>query len=158
MYLSWKARKVGFKTKMVDLAAEVNRKVPGVIVRRAKRMLARSGRKNKNHKILIIGVTYKRDVNDLRESPSLDVIKLLKKEKVSLSYHDPYIPYLDIHGIKARSSKLTKDLLSGQDLVLLMTDHSDLDYEKIAENSKLIFDTRNIFEKKGIRAENIVKL
>ena len=121
-------------------------------------MLAGSGRKNKNHKILIIGVTYKRDVNDLRESPSLDVIKLLKKEKASLSYHDPHIPYLDIHGIRARSRKLTKELLSKQDLVLLMTDHSDLDYKKIAENSKLIFDTRNIFERKHITADNVIKL
>lgn len=158
MYLSWKARTVGFETKMIDLAAKVNRDVPGHVVKRLSGILASMGKKIKGAKVLMLGVTYKRDVNDLRESPALDIIKIFEKEKVKWSYSDPYIPYLDVHGIKAKSVKLMPAVLKKQDIVLLVTDHSDIDYGLIARNSKMVFDTRNVFEKKGIRAGNIVKL
>jgi len=158
MYLSWKARTVGFKTKMVDLAARVNRDVPRHIVKRVGEILAAGGRKVQGSRVLIIGVTYKRDVNDLRESPALDIIELLQKKKAVLSYHDPYIPYLDIGGIKARSSTLTKSLLRKQDIVIVVTDHSDLDYDLVSKNSRAIFDTRNVFDKKKIKGDNIIKL
>jgi UDP-N-acetyl-D-glucosamine dehydrogenase len=158
MYLSWKARTVGFKTEMIDLAADINRMIPSHVVRRAGKLLRKQGKGLKDARILIVGVTYKKDVNDLRESPALDIIEGLRKKKSRLTYHDPYIPYLDLPGIKIKSRKLTAELLKKQDLVLIATDHSDLDYKKIVRNSKLIFDTRNILNKKKIKADNIVKL
>ncbi len=158
MYLSWKAHTIGFDTKMIDLAAWVNRNVPHHIVKRAEELLKDRKKKLKGAKVFVVGVTYKKDVNDLRESPSIEIIKILQKKKCNVSYHDPLIPYLNVPGIKMRSSKLTPAALKKQDIVLLITDHSDLDYKMIAKSSKIIFDTRNIFEANGISGENIVKL
>lgn len=158
MYLSWKARKIGFETKMIDLAAAVNRHVPSHIFDRVKGMLAKENKRLKNSRILMIGVTYKKDVNDLRESPALEIIKKLKGRKIKLSYHDPYIPYLDVHGIKMKSHKLTPSFLKEQDMVLIVSDHSSLNYKMIAKNSKLILDTRNVLDRNGIKGGNIVKL
>lgn len=158
MYLSWKAKKVGFETKMVDLAAQVNRDAPDYIVGRIKKILAKKKKKLKGAKICILGVAYKRDVNDLRESPALEIIKILKKEKTVWSYHDPYIPYLDIEGIKAKPKALSEEFLAKQDLVVIATDHSSINYKRIADNSSLVFDTRDVMGKNGIKAENIIKL
>ncbi|MDD5633856.1 MAG: nucleotide sugar dehydrogenase [Candidatus Omnitrophica bacterium] len=158
MYLSWKARRVGFKTKMIDIAASVNRDMPKYTALRAEKILASKGKRIQNANVLIIGVTYKKDVNDLRESPALDLIEALKGKKCKLKYYDPYIPYLDIHGIKGESVELTGAIIKKQDLVIVVTDHSDINYKNIAKNAKLIFDTRNIFENKGIRNKNIIKL
>jgi len=158
MYLSWKARKVGFQTKMIDLAAKVNREVPAHIVERVKEILSARGKKLKGAKIFILGVTYKKDVNDLRESPALEIIEMLRKRKVALKYYDPYIPYIDIGGIKEKASFVTKTLLKKQDLVLIVTDHSKLDYKMIALESNLIFDTRNVLKRNKITGNNIIRL
>ena len=158
MYLSWKAKRVGFETKMIDLAAKVNRNMPVHVVERVEALLTEKNIKVKGSRIGVIGVSYKKDVNDLRESPSLDIIQHLRKMKALVEYHDPFIPFLDLYGIKDKSSKLTKAFLEKQDLILIVTDHSDIDYSLIVDNAKVIFDTRNVFEEKGIRAENIVKL
>ncbi|MEA3488870.1 MAG: nucleotide sugar dehydrogenase [Candidatus Omnitrophota bacterium] len=158
MYLSWKARKVGFETKMIDLAAKVNRNAPAHIVERIEALLRERNKKIKGARILIIGVAYKRDVNDLRESPALDILQLLKKKKVTWTYHDPYIPFLDTHGMKAKPSRLTRSFLKKQDMVIIITDHSCIDYRKIASNARLVFDTRNAMGTRGIKGDNIVKL
>ncbi|MFH1879093.1 MAG: nucleotide sugar dehydrogenase [Candidatus Omnitrophota bacterium] len=158
MYLSWKARKVGFKTKVIDLAAEINRMLPGEMVNRVEGILKRHGKKLGKAKVFLMGVTYKKDVNDLRESPALEIIEKLYHNKAVVSYHDPYIPYLNIASIKEKSCALTPAMLKKQDIVIVVADHSGVDYKMIARNAKLIFDTRNIFEKKGIRGENIIKL
>ncbi|MBD3426365.1 MAG: nucleotide sugar dehydrogenase [Candidatus Omnitrophica bacterium] len=158
MYLSWKARTVGFRTEMIDLAAQINRMMPVHVVRRIGRILKKRGQKLEDAKVLVVGVTYKKDVNDLRESPALDMISALQKRKAGVKYHDPYIPYLDISGIRSRSVNLTPGLLKKQDIVLIATDHSDLDYAKIVRNSKLVFDTRNVLEEKSIKSDNIIKL
>ncbi|MBU0683251.1 MAG: nucleotide sugar dehydrogenase [Candidatus Omnitrophota bacterium] len=158
MYLSWKARKVGFTTKMIDLAAEVNRKVPVHIVKRIEEILKTRKKALENAKILLLGVTYKKDVNDLRESPALDILEILKQKKVCVNYFDPYIPHLDIGGIKEKGVELTENVLKDQDLVVVVTDHTNVDYKMIAENSRLIFDTRNVFGKRNIRDEKIIRL
>ena len=158
MYLSWKARKVGFETKMIDMAAKVNINAPRHVVERIGEMLKNNGRKFKGSKILLLGVAYKKDINDLRESPSLDVIKLLERKKAAWRYSDMYIPYLDIHGIKSKSVDLTSAVVGDQDVVVIITDHSDVDYKMVAGKAKLVFDTRNIMGRLGIRGENIVKL
>ncbi|MBL7072444.1 MAG: nucleotide sugar dehydrogenase [Candidatus Omnitrophica bacterium] len=158
MYLSWKARKVGFETKMIDLAAKVNRDVPAHIVERAGELLKARGKKLKGSKIFVLGVTYKKDVNDLRESPALEVIEALKKKKVELRYYDPYIPYLDTAGIKEKATRLTKTMLKKQDLVLIITDHTDVDYKMISRESDLIFDTRDVMKRNKIESKHVVKL
>ena len=158
MYLSWKARTIGFRTKMIDLAAKTNRMVPGYVVERAEELLEKRGGSIRRARVLIVGVAYKKDVNDLRESPALEIIKGLKAKGAESAYHDPHIPYLDIYGIRKRSQKLTPALLKNQDLVLIVSDHSLVDYRMIAENAAIVLDTRNIFEKKKIKGQNIVKL
>ncbi|MFA6635504.1 MAG: nucleotide sugar dehydrogenase [Candidatus Omnitrophota bacterium] len=158
MYLSWKARKVGFETRMIDLAAKVNINAPRHIVERISAILKKYGKKIKNSKILILGAAYKKNINDLRESPALDVMKALDNKKAKWAYSDAYIPYLDIHGLKSKSVKLSPNLVKKQDLVVILTDHSNVDYKMVAKNSKRIFDTRNITGRSGIKGDNIVKL
>ncbi|MBD3379108.1 MAG: nucleotide sugar dehydrogenase [Candidatus Omnitrophica bacterium] len=158
MYLSWKARKVGFRTDMVDLAARLNRMFPGYVANRAAGLIKRRGKKIKGSSVLMLGVAFKRDVNDLRESPALEIIEKLEKKGVKVDYFDPYIPYLDIHDIKKKPVKLSASAVSRYDMVLLATDHSNVDYRLVAENADMIFDTRNVFERNGITGNNIVKL
>jgi len=158
IYLSWKAKKVGFKTKMIDIAAKVNRSVPGTIVERVRDILGAQGKDMDGARIFVLGVTYKKDVNDLRESPALEIIEQLGANRCRVSYNDPFIPYLNICDIKARSRKITGDLLKKQDLVMVVTDHSDYNYRFIARNSRKIYDTRNVFEANNIKSDNIIKL
>ena len=158
MYLSWKARKVGFETKMIDIAAKTNRDMPKYAVKRAIELLKQMKIKTSEAKILVLGVAYKKDVNDLRESPALDMLKILKKKGAALVYHDPHIPFLDIHGVKMKPKKLTAGLIKKQDLVILVTDHTKVDYKLVAKNSKMILDCRDIFGAEKIKGDNIVKL
>ncbi|MFC1644281.1 nucleotide sugar dehydrogenase [Candidatus Omnitrophota bacterium] len=158
MYLSWKARTVGFRTNIVDLAARINRLLPGYVVERVEKMLESQDKKIKGARVLVIGAAYKKDVNDLRESPALEILETLEEKKAVVIYHDSYIPYLDLPGIRMKSRKLSAALIKKQDIVLIVTDHSDIDYKRIADNAKLVFDTRNAFEHNGITGDNIVKL
>lgn len=158
MYLSWKARKVGFETRMIDLAARVNINAPRFVVGRMKEIIELSGKKMKGARILVLGAAYKRDINDLRESPALDVMQMLDKKKTMWVYSDGYIPYLDTHGLKSNSVKLSPEMVKKQDLVVILTDHTDVDYKMVAKHAKMIFDTRNILGKLGIKGSNIIKL
>ncbi len=158
MYLSWKARKVGFRTEMVDLAARINRMLPMHTVKRVGELLRRDKKSFREAKILLLGVAYKKDVNDLRESPALEIIETLRKKKADVSYHDPYIPYLDVYGIKLKSRPLTPLMLKGQDAVVIVAAHTGVDYKMIAGNAKAVLDTRNVMGKLGIEGDNIVKL
>lgn len=158
LYLSWKARKVGFKTKMIDLAAHTNRMVPHYVVERIEKLLAAKKKKLSSAKVFIVGVTYKKDVNDLRESPALDIIENLQKKNARVSYCDPYIPKLEIGGIHTKASKLASAVIKKQDIVVIVADHAGLDYKMIAKNAELVFDTRCVFEHLGIKGGNVVKL
>ena len=160
MYLSWKARTVGFETHMIDMAAKTNRMVPGYVVNRVEEMLKGEGKNLRGADILVVGTAYKKDVNDLRESPSIDIIKGLEKKKANIVYHDPHIPYLDVREIKnkMKSRKLTAALVKRQDIVLVVADHTGLDYDMIAKNAPLVLDTRNVFARLGIKGENIVTI
>jgi UDP-N-acetyl-D-glucosamine dehydrogenase len=154
LYLSWKAKKIGFKTNMINLASRTNLLMPHYVTEKAKRLIA----KNKIARVLILGVTYKKDIKDLRESPALDIIEILQKQGAKVSYNDPYIPYLDIRDIKLKSTKIISSNLNKQDIVILITGHSKFPYSFIARHSKLVFDTRNAFSSHGIKGNNIVKL
>jgi len=155
IYLSWKAKKLGFKTKMIDLAAKVNAFMPSYVVERVRSIL---GGDLRGKKILALGVTYKNDVKDLRESPALEVIDLMQKKGAEVSYSDPYIPYLSINGIDLNSEELSREFLESRDCVLLITGHSAFDYKVIAQYSKIIFDTRNAFAGHGVKGGNIITL
>ena len=158
LYLSWKARKVGFRTKMIDLASKTNLSMPHYVAHRIEGLLNEKGKEVSGTKILILGVTYKKDVKDLRESPALDIIELLQGKGAKVSYSDPYIPHLDMNDIHIKGVRLTRAALGRNDLVILVTDHTKFNYKMIAKSARLILDTRNAFEKVGINAKNIAKL
>ncbi len=147
MYLSWKVKKLGFKTKMIDLAAYINHFMPGYIVKRVQRLLEREGKDIKKARILILGATYKKDVKDLRESPSLDIIDILRNKNIKVDYFDPFIPYLAINKINLKRVPLTKTNIKKYDCVILVTNHSSVDYELVQKNAKLIFDSRNVYKR-----------
>lgn len=143
-YLSWKLKTLNYSARFIELASEINGQMPQVVVRLAADLLNGKKKSVNGSKILILGVTYKRDTADVRESPALDVIRLLQQRGANISYHDPYAPTLSIDGKKTyRSSPLSKAVLSKADLALVITDHSSFDYDRIVDGSSLILDTRN---------------
>lgn len=158
LYLSWKARKLGFKTKMIDLSAKTNLYMPHYVVHRIEALF--EDRKNglNGAKVMMLGVTYKSDVKDLRESPALDIIELLKEKGAKVSFSDPYIPYIKLGKINLNRSDITANKIQESDLIVLVTAHGKFNYKFIFQNAKLIFDTRNAFGSRGIKSERIVRL
>ena len=155
LYLSWKSKKLGFKTKMIDLAAYMDHFMPKYTVGRVVKLLKTKGIPISKAKVLILGVTYKRDVKDLRESPALDIIEELRKRKAKVDYSDSLIPYLKINNINLKSVPLSRDKSKKYDCVIIITNHSKVNYESLRRNTKLIFDTRNVYKK---NYSNIVRL
>lgn len=158
LYLSWKAKEHGFETKFIDLASHVNEAMPEYVVDRVDHIFAKQGKKLENSKVLIIGVAYKKDVKDLRESPSTVIIDIFKKRGSKVAYYDPLFPYLKIDNIDLKCIKADKKTLQGFDCAVLVTDHSGINYKFLSDNLAFIFDTRNIYSKLGIRSQNVVKL
>ena len=159
-YLSWKAREYDFATRFIELAGEINTAMPYNVVESVSEALNERERSLKGSKILLLGVAYKKDVDDLRESPSLKLLELLTARGAKLDYNDPYFPSLfkmrhyDFSNM--RSVELTPDRLAGYDCVLIATDHSSYDYEAIVRHSKLVVDTRNATRKIKEGREKIV--
>jgi UDP-N-acetyl-D-glucosamine dehydrogenase len=155
-YLSWKAKEVDFSTRFIDLAGEINTSMPYHIVDSVVSALNDCGKALKGSRILVLGLAYKKDIDDLRESPSLTLIELLRKRGAEVAYNDPYFPTVG-HGrhydLNMTSAPLEN--LGEYDCVLIATDHSDYDYEKIVQESQLVVDTRNATG--GIVAPNIVR-
>jgi UDP-N-acetyl-D-glucosamine dehydrogenase len=148
-YLSWKAKTYQADTSFIELAGKVNSQMPAYVVERVADLLNQVGKPLKGSKMLILGVAYKRDVNDIRESPALDIIGLLAKKGAKVSYNDAYVSSFDYFEQQRESQPLTEELLKEQDCVIIVTDHSDYDWEFIAQHARLIFDTRNAT--RGIR-------
>jgi UDP-N-acetyl-D-glucosamine dehydrogenase len=159
-YLTWKAREFEVNTKFIELAGEINTHQPHYVVEKSAEALNKVKKALNGARVLILGVAYKRDIDDMRESPSLKLIEIYREKGASVEYHDPLIQLLpktrkyDYH---MKSIKLTKENLKKYDLVVLSTDHSKYDYKFIAQNSKLIVDSRNAFETRGIKSKNIFK-
>ena len=158
LYLSWKAKEHGFETKFIDLASSVNDLMPDYVVDKAETILRKKGKRIKSAKILILGVAYKKDVKDLRESSAIKIVDSLQKKRAKVSYNDPYFPYFKINGIDMKPIELTKSVLKKFDMAILLADHTQFNYKFLSKNIKLILDTRNIFHKKGIKNNNIIKL
>ncbi len=146
-YLTWLARKQGLNTRFIELAGEVNSRMPDYVIGRLAEFLNDLGKPIKGSKICLLGMAYKKDVDDPRESPSFVLLEMLKARGADLSYNDPHIPKLPKmrhHDVPDLSSReLTPEFLAAQDCVLIATDHSAYDYEFIVQHSRLILDTRN---------------
>jgi UDP-N-acetyl-D-glucosamine dehydrogenase len=155
-YLSWKAREFDFHTRFIELAGEINLSMPYHIVRFTSEALNRQKKALNGSTVLVLGMAYKKDVDDLRESPSLTIVELLQKEGAQVSYNDPYFPFVG-RGRKydLQMSNTPLDEVGNFDCVVIVTDHSDYDYEKIVREAKLVIDTRNAT--RGISAGNIVR-
>ncbi len=143
IYLSWKAKTYGFYSKFIEFAEEVNRNMPYYVVRKITDALNTHKKCINGSKILILGVAYKENVGDIRESPALDIIEILFWQGAEIIYNDPYVPEIKIGAKKVRSVSLNKDLLSQTDCVVITTAHNSYDYKWIVENANLIVDTRN---------------
>ena len=151
-YLSWKLKALNFYARFIELAGEINSKMPEFLVSKIDAALNEREKSIKGSKILILGVAYKSNVSDIRESPALDVMRLLKERGGKVVYNDPYVS--QVEGLKSIS--LTESALRGADCVVITTAHSDYDYKQIVENATLVIDSRNAT--KGIKSKKIVKL
>jgi UDP-N-acetyl-D-glucosamine dehydrogenase len=143
-YLSWKLKTLDYSARFIELASEINSNMPLVVVRHCAELLNQKRLSVKGAKILVIGVSYKRDTADLRESPALDIMRLLERRGAKLNYHDPYNEQVRMDGGRVyRNTRLTPANLARADLVLIVTDHSEFDYDKIVRHAKVVLDTRN---------------
>jgi UDP-N-acetyl-D-glucosamine dehydrogenase len=155
-YLSWKARAAGFEARFIELAGQVNSEMPRHVARKVATALNSIRRSVNGSRILILGVAYKADIDDTRESPALDVIGLLAEMGARVEYHDPFVPALEIGELHLESVDIGDELLAGYDCVVLITAHKGLDYARILEQSRLIVDTRNGW--KGISSPKLYGL
>lgn len=142
-YLEWKAREFNFVTRFIALAGEINRKMPEFVLDKVLRLLSDRGMGLKNSRLLVVGVAYKRDVEDSRESPAVEVIRMLQERQACVTYHDPHVPHLTEAGLDLHSVELTAEALRETDLVLILTDHRAVDYSRIVREAPQVLDTRN---------------
>ena len=155
-YLSWKLRTLNYTARFIELAAEVNSHMPDYVVGKVGDALNAERKSINGSRVLVLGVAYKRDVGDVRESPALDVIHLLGQRGAEVTYHDPYVASLRREGIDLDSTELTGEALAAADCVVVVTDHSDYDWAWIGATARLIVDTRNAL--KGQAARTVVTL
>jgi UDP-N-acetyl-D-glucosamine dehydrogenase len=159
-YLAWKAREYDFHVRFIELAGEINVSMPYFVREKVMRVLNQDGRAVKNAKILILGVAYKKDIEDWRESPALKVIELLEKDGAVINYHDPFVPSFQ-HGPEAKlrhSIPLTPDALQSADCVLILTNHSATNWEQVVQYARRIVDTRNATKQVRDGHSNVVLL
>ncbi len=157
-YLTWKAKEVDYQTKFIELAGEINTFMPYYVRQKTVEALNDRGKSMKNAKVLVLGLAYKKDIDDSRESPSLKIITLFQAKGAKVSYNDPYVPHVVGHreypGLELKSVPLTKALLRKADAVVIATDHTAYDYDMIVKNAPLVIDTRNAIKR---RRKNVVK-
>jgi UDP-N-acetyl-D-glucosamine dehydrogenase len=155
-YLSWKAKEFDFHTRFIELAGQINDNMPYFVVENVLEALNQHGKALNGSRVLVLGLSYKKDVDDLRESPSLTVIELLQKRGARVEYNDPFFPSVG-KGRKynLNMNRTSLDKISEFDCVVIVTDHSDYDYQKIVNEAKLVVDTRNAT--KGISSSKIVR-
>lgn len=158
LYLSWKMRSLNYTAKFIDLASEINTNMPRYVVGKVQDALNDHEKAIKGSKVLVLGTAYKPDIDDLRESPAIDVIRLLEQKGAQISYYDPYIPVIKEDGWEIKS---IADMMAGvreADCVVIVTNHKCFDYDLILQESQLIVDTRNAYGKMGIKNSKVVRL
>ncbi|HHE46138.1 MAG TPA: nucleotide sugar dehydrogenase [Bacteroidetes bacterium] len=157
-YLSWKLRALKYRTRFIELATEINSTMPEYVLRLAMTALNDEKKALKGSKVLLLGVAYKRDIDDLRESPALDVLRLLDDIEADIAYTDPHVPMLNHGSSVYECVELTPTLLSDQDIVIIITDHTAIDYNEVCRHARLVLDTRNATRNVISPAARIVKL
>ncbi|UCE87284.1 MAG: nucleotide sugar dehydrogenase [Deltaproteobacteria bacterium] len=157
-YLSWKLKSLNFSARFIELATEINGQMPEHVALRVAELLNEDRIAVNGSRILLLGVAYKADVSDVRESPALDVLRRLRERGADVRYHDPHVSELDLHGEVLKSVELSDAVLEEADLVVVMTDHSGVDYARVAARAALVFDTRNALRHVDADREKIRKL
>jgi len=152
-YLSWKTKQAGIEARFIELAGYINGQMPHFVVEKIQKALNEHVKPVKNSRVHILGVAYKRDIDDVRESPALDIMHLLWGLGAKVSYSDPYVPVIDFEGINLKSDEAAID---EADCIVIVTDHSSIDYAKIVERGKLVVDTRNAC--KHLNSDSVVRL
>jgi UDP-N-acetyl-D-glucosamine dehydrogenase len=142
-YLSWKMRTLNYKTRFIDVASEINSAMPEFVVGKVWEALNRAGKAVNGSSVLVLGVAYKPDVDDVRESPALDIIRLLEGDGAEVKYHDPYVPRLEEDGRVWEGKALTDELVSSVDVVVIVTDHSNVDHARVFKLATIVVDSRN---------------
>ncbi len=158
LYLSWKLKSVKYNARFIDLASEINTNMPRYVVQRLQDALNLVGKAVNGSELLILGVAYKPDVADTRESPALDIIGLLQGKGANIQYYDPFVPVLADEGWELESAADLDAAIERADGVVIITDHSQIDYQQVAEKASFVFDTRNAVNATGELAEKVVKL
>jgi UDP-N-acetyl-D-glucosamine dehydrogenase len=151
-YLAWKMRTLNYKTRFIELAGELNAAMPEYWVDKVAARLNEAGKAVRGSGVLVLGVAYKKDIDDVRESPALDVIRLLERRGARVSYHDPFIPHLHEEGVELHSVPLTPAALAAADCVVIVTDHQGVDYAAVARHAKVVVDTRHVLPREGTPA------
>jgi UDP-N-acetyl-D-glucosamine dehydrogenase len=149
-YLTWQAKAIGRQTRFIELAGEVNNAMPHYVIERTQGALNDDRKSLKGSKILVLGVAYKKNIDDSRESPSAEIIELLRDRGAEVSYHDPHIPVypsMRKFRIDLKSVPLNAETLKAHDCVLILTDHDAVDYGQLAEHATLVVDTRNAMDR-----------
>jgi len=142
-YLSWKAREYDFRTEFIDLSGRINENMPYYVITRLMDAMNRHRKPLAGSRVLMLGVAYKADIDDMRESPAIRVAELLLEKEADLVYHDPYVPEFHVRGGDVERVELTEDAVKSADVVVIVTAHKTVDYEMVVRNSQLVFDTRN---------------
>ena len=155
-YLSWKMKSLNFPARFIELAGEINSHMPDFTVNKIMRTLNQHKKSINGSKILILGVTYKANVSDMRESPALDVIHLLQQMGADVSFHDPYVSKIIVGSHVLKSRPYSTQMLRQSDVVVITTAHSVFNPKEILEHSDLVIDTRNML--RGLKADHLVRL
>lgn len=158
LYLSWKLRSLNYTARFIELASEINTNMPRFVISKVQDALNEHQKPIKGSKVLVLGAAYKPDIDDLRESPAIDVIRLLQQKGAEVSYHDPYIPQIKHDGWTVKSIKNLDDGIKTADCVVIVTNHKAYDYKALLNNAKLIVDTRNALGTSGMDNPKVVRL
>jgi UDP-N-acetyl-D-glucosamine dehydrogenase len=158
LYLSWKVRLTGYEAQFIALADQINRAMPEHVVTLVGDALNDRGRALRGSSLLVMGVTYKADVNDVRESPALEIIEMLQRKGAEVSYADPFTPQIQVDGVKLGAVPPTSEAVAAADCVLILTNHSAFDYDMIADRAALVVDTRNALKSHRHARSSIVTL
>jgi len=157
-YLSWKMKSLNFQARFIELATEINGRMPAHVADRVAEQLNEDRLAVNGANVLILGVAYKKDIGDMRESPAIDVISLLAAKGADIHYHDAYVSEFEVDGQRYKNADLSDQVLGGADIVVILTDHSEVDYARVAEKAGRIFDTRNATKDVKENGEKITRL
>ncbi|MBC7895517.1 MAG: nucleotide sugar dehydrogenase [Cytophagaceae bacterium] len=158
LYLAWKMRTLNYRTRFIDLASDINSEMPEYVVRKVARALNDDQKSVKGARVLVLGVAYKKDIDDMRESPALEVMRMLEERGAIVVYHDPWVKSFREHGVTHEGVALTNERLQQSDVVVIVTDHTSVDYQAVADHAPLIMDARNAMSRTTVSKARVVPL